>query len=320
MSINTSLYSHRFQIIEIISYFLILVPWAGDLAGSTPSKDNVSGIAVKIALSTAVAVFIVLLRDVRKKIHSLDMLKQGLAQATIHDLKGPLSSIIAVLSIISEQDMELEKKEQLLKVAVSSSKSMEKLVQILVDTERMEIAKMNLQKQNLSLPQFLKECTEIFIVLSADRGIKLTLHVEGATPPMYADRDLLRRTFENLILNAFKYSDNGGEIAVYARYTEGIFYFEVRDKGTGISPEYLDKVFEKYYRVNSSETESRQGSGLGLYFCRLAIEAHGGKIAIDSSATKGTRVLFEIPRETAPETFPWPGQQRDLTAGQTTVA
>ncbi len=291
---NTSLYSSRFHIIEVISYFLLLVPWAGDLFGLA-SASTVS-IVMKITLSVVVAVFIILLRDVRQKIHSLDMLKQSLAMATIHDLKGPLASIIGVLSIISETDMDLGKKEQLLKVAMASSKSMEKLVQILVDTDRMEIAKITLQKQKLVLGEFLRQTLDLFTFLSVNQGILLTLNAETKMPYIYADPDLLQRIFENLILNAFKYSERGSKITVNAKYEDGKFYFEVRDTGIGISREYLDKVFDKYYRVEGGKaSESRKGSGLGLYFCRLAIEAHGGKIDIDSQPGKGTNIFFELP-------------------------
>jgi two-component system sensor histidine kinase VicK len=289
---DTSLYSGRFYIIEVISYFLVFVPWAVGYLGA----GEHGAVAVRILLSTAVAVFIVVLRDVRKKIHSLDTLKQSLAMATVHDLKGPLSSIIGVLAIISEPDMEPQMKEQLLKVAVASSRSMEKLVQVLVDTDRMEIAKITLQKQNIVLEDFLPQTLSGFAFLGTDRGIALTLCVAGHMPPIYADRDLLQRVFENLLLNAFKYSDRGATIAVKAEYGGNKFRFEVRDTGIGISREDLTKVFDKYYRVEGGkEGGSRKGSGLGLYFCRLAIEAHGGSIAIDSRPGQGTSVLFEIP-------------------------
>jgi len=279
-----------------VGYFILPMPWIPDLLRGHGIPYDVSNLTVKILLSVMMLIFIALLRDVRRKINSLDVLKQDLAMAAIHDLKGPLTSIVGVLSVISEPGTDPLTKEGLLRMAVKSSQSMVKLIHTLVDTERMETAKMILQPEEFDLRPHITECLAPFKTLSADMGVKLELLVADGLPAICADKDLLGRIYENLVMNAFKYSRRGGKIWVSVRALEGSFCFEIKDIGSGISSEFIDKVFEKYYRVEGREQDSRKGSGLGLYFCRLAIEAHGGTISIKSKINEGTRVLFMIPQ------------------------
>ena len=293
---NISLYSGRFSVIEGVGYFILPMPWIPDLLRGHGIPYDASSLSVKIILTVMMLIFIALLRDVCRKINSLDVLKQDLAMAAIHDLKGPLTSIVGALSIISEPDIDPLTKERLLGVAVHSSQSMVKLINTLVDTERMEIAKMKLQPEEFDLRSHITERLAPFNTLSADMGVKLELLVADGLPAIRADRELLGRIYENLVMNAFKYSRRGGTIWVSVGLLEGFFCFEIKDIGTGISSEFIDKVFEKYYRVEGKEQDSRKGSGLGLYFCRLAIEAHGGTISIKSKENEGTRVLFRIPQ------------------------
>lgn len=126
-------------------------------------------------------------------------------------------------------------------------------------------------------------------------GSKLNFAATAPLPELCADGDLLERVLENLVFNSFKYTPKGGEISAGVEYRDGFFYFEVNDTGSGIDSEQIEKVFGKYYRVESEQNLSHRGSGLGLYFCRLAVEAQGGKIGIDSRGGKGTRVFFWIP-------------------------
>jgi signal transduction histidine kinase len=292
---SISLYGARFRVIEIVSYFLLVVPWLGWFFGENMLGYNLPGFVLEMGLSAAILAFIYLLRDVRKKIQLLDLLKQNLSLAAIHDLKGPLTSIIGALQIIEDPGMEPLMRDKLLEVAARSSRDMVKLIQVLLDTERMEIAEMAVQKQALEVGPLIAKAIAALEPVSRDTGIELTVSVAHGIPRIYADRDLLLRVFENLALNAFKYSRRGGKIRMSASYADGNFHFEVLDTGLGIGPEDIKKVFEKYYRVEGQESESRKGSGFGLYFCRLAVEAHHGRIRIESRPGQGTDVVFDIP-------------------------
>lgn len=292
---SISLYAARFRIIEIVSYFLLAVPWLGGFLGRDVLRYSAPSLVLKIGLSALIVAFIYLLRDVRRKIHSLDMLKQNLSLAAIHDLKGPLTSIIGAIQLIEDPGADPLMRDRLLGLAAQSSRDMVKLIQVLLDTERMEIAEMVVQRQELAVAPLIAEAIAALLPVSRETGIELTVSVAGGIPGIYADRDLLLRVFENLALNAFKYSRRGGKISISAVYAAGNFHFEVSDTGMGIAPENIKKVFEKYYRVEGQEKDSRKGSGFGLYFCRLAVEAHHGRIRIDSRPGLGTDVAFDIP-------------------------
>lgn len=292
---HLNVYSSRLYLVEVFSYFLLAVPWLGGVIGPDALRYGPASLALKILMSAAIVVFIWLLRDVRRKMHSLELLKQNLSLAAIHDLKSPLTAMVASLQLIEDPEMDPEMRGKLLAVAAEGSRDMQKLIQVLLDTERMEISELVLEKQRLNTRQLIQEAVSRFIPVSADTGISLSLPDAAELPELYADRDLVFRVFENLVLNAFKYSRRGGKIEVSARFEGGVFYFSVADTGQGIAPEHIEKVFGKYFRVEGQEAQSRKGSGIGLYFCRLAVEAHGGKISIDSRLGSGTTVKFEIP-------------------------
>lgn len=292
---HLNVYSTRLYLVEVFSYFLLAVPWLGGVLGPEVLRYGPASLTLKILMSAAIVVFIWLLRDVRRKMHSLELLKQNLSLAAIHDLKSPLTAMVASLQLIDDPDMDSEMRGKLLAVAAEGSRDMQKLIQVLLDTERMEISELVLKRQSLDAGQLIQEAVSRFLPVSKDTGIELNLPAAAGLPGMYADRDLVFRVFENLVLNAFKYSRRGGKIDISARFEGGVFYFSVSDTGQGIAPEHIEKVFGKYFRVEGQETQSRKGSGIGLYFCRLAVEAHGGKISIDSRLGSGTTVKFEIP-------------------------
>lgn len=287
-------YSARFRAVEILSYFLLAVPWLESLPWGTRVRGVPLILFAKLALTSGIAVFIWLLHDLRRKTSALETMKKNLSNAAIHDLKSPLTSIIGALSIVEEPGVDLVVRDNLLKMAAQSSKDMVKLIHVLLDTERMEAAAMVLEKRKLRVTPLVKEALAKLEPVSSAAGIGLTGLVEENMPPLYADYDLMTRVLENLLLNAIKYSRRGDKIDMKAGYADKIFRFEVSDTGIGIAPENIKKVFEKYYRVEGQEAESRKGSGIGLYFCRLAVEAHGGKIHISSSPGLGTKVLVEM--------------------------
>lgn len=288
-------YSARFRGMEIASYFLLAVPWLAGDAWVAALAGGPRGVYVKTALSAAMGVFIWLLHDLRKKSYALEAMKKNLSNAAIHDLKSPLTSIIGALSIVEEPGVDPVVRDKLLKVAAQSSKDMIKLIRVLLDTERMEIAAMVLEKQELQVGPLIKEAMASLEPVAAETGIELKVIVGGDLPALYADHDLMIRVLENLLLNAIKYSRRGDKIELRASRAEGALRLEVSDTGIGIAPENIERVFEKYYRVEGQEAESRKGSGLGLYFCRLAVEAHKGKIHISSRPGQGTKVLVEMP-------------------------
>lgn len=287
-------YNARFLAIEIFSYMLLPVPWIGGFLGEDLLRYGTADLVLKAGMSAAIIVFIFLLRDVRRKSRSLELLKKDLSLAAIHDLKGPLTAMIGALQLVEDNNIEPEMRDSLLSVASQSTRDMQKLIQVLLDTERMEISELVLEKSEVALLPLIREAVKPLLPVAQETGVTISLPEERAFPSMLADRDLILRVFENLMLNALKYCRRGGRIDVSADFSDGVFRFGISDNGVGIAPEHIRKVFDKYFRVQGQESQSRKGSGIGLYFCRLAVEAHGGKIAIESSPGD-TTVTIELP-------------------------
>jgi signal transduction histidine kinase len=124
----------------------------------------------------------------------------------------------------------------------------------------------------------------------------LTLHVGDLTPcVVQGDEDQLRRLLFNLLDNAIKYTPAGGTITVRGACPDGQVLVEVTDTGIGIAAEHLPHLFERFYQVDPARSRETDGTGLGLAICRSIAEAHGGRIAVESTVGRGTRVTLTLP-------------------------
>ena len=132
-----------------------------------------------------------------------------------------------------------------------------------------------------------------------DHGINLNIEVPGEVPPVLADPGRIPLVFDNLLSNALKYTPIGGEVRVTARREDGLVRFAVEDTGVGIEPQYLPRVFEKFFRVPGQE---HIDSGLGLTIAKEIVEAHGGSIEAASQVGKGAKFTFTL--QAAPEPAP----------------
>jgi signal transduction histidine kinase len=133
--------------------------------------------------------------------------------------------------------------------------------------------------------------------LAESKQLSLTTDVLAGLAPLRGDESKIRRTLVNLIGNAIKFTPCGGAIHVEAGRSENgkSVLFSVKDNGEGIPPEAFERIFEKFGQVDSRKGGRTNGTGLGLTFCKLTIEAHGGKIGVESEPTKGSKFHFTIP-------------------------
>jgi signal transduction histidine kinase len=170
------------------------------------------------------------------------------------------------------------------------------LLETLVDTSRMEQGELIPRKAPLVLKDILDEILDDARGTAAFLGVALKETIAADIPAdLNADSELLRRILSNLIHNALKYTPSGGSVSLDISSHGSAVRFAVMDTGIGIAAENLERLFSKYYRVEGSNQTGRRGSGLGLYFCRLAVEAHGGKISVSSTIDRGTTIAFDIP-------------------------
>ena len=153
-------------------------------------------------------------------------------------------------------------------------------------------------RDHMQLDELLREVIGNMQVVAQDKNITLTL-ADNPACPLIADHRQLRRVFYNLIDNAIKYTDAAGRITVSNRVTTEEATIVVSDSGTGIPPEHLPRIFDRFYRVDPSRTADGNGAGLGLSICQSIVRGYGGTIAVESTHGKGTTITVRLPREAA---------------------
>jgi two-component system sensor histidine kinase/response regulator len=222
--------------------------------------------------------------------------KEELTALIVHDLKNPLSSILSnVQYCVAQKGLGTDERESLRDV-LRASQSMVRMVMNLLDVSRSEDGALVPRLAPFELPALLDEvCSEMSHRVE-DKDQHLSLQVGAAVRALNADRDLVRRVLENLIDNAYKYSPRHATISVEAALVAGddgapdaAVEMCVRDQGEGIPAAFRQKIFEKYARVDGRAAhEVRNSHGLGLVFCRRAIDVHGGRIWVDENPPRGS--------------------------------
>jgi NtrC-family two-component system sensor histidine kinase KinB len=233
------------------------------------------------------------LRDISERLE-LAELRTDLTSMIFHDLRSPLGNIISSLEVMNaSMPYEDEALQSVLSIAFRSSRRASRLVESLLDLDRLETNRAVLARENASIGALIAEAVEETHPTAEAKGQLLRMDLQPGLPPVDIDVDMIRRVLINLLDNAIKYTHSGGEIAIASRLAEGEIVVSVKDSGEGISAEDQERIFEKFTRLG--QATRRKGLGLGLAFCRLAIEAHGGRIWVESEASKGSTFSFSLP-------------------------
>ena len=248
--------------------------------------------------------------------------KDELTALIIHDLKNPLSSILSNVQYVQGRAILPEDERESLHDVVRASQSMVRLVMNLLDVSRSEDGALVPHVTAFELPALLGEiCSEMNRRIE-DKEQRLALSVGPDVERLQGDRDLVRRIVENLIDNAYKYGPRETTISVEAASAtrddaaEETVEIRVRDEGAGIPLAYRQMIFEKYGRVAAgAEHEGRSSHGLGLVFCRRAVEVHGGAIWIDDQPARGSCFCVRLPLARLPLSAAAPAPSRAVRRG-----
>lgn len=205
-----------------------------------------------------------------------------------HDIKTPLTSMIGYLSLLSEiKDMPQEQRNRYIGFALDKSYRLEYLINELFDVARFNSEKIVLEKEEINLNLMLEQIADDFYPTLKEMNKKINFTSDEKTI-LYADPDKLSRVFNNLIKNAVNYSKENTDIDISILNKENQATVKITNKGKQIPKEKLDKIFEKFYRLDSSRTSKTGGSGLGLAIAKEIVELHGGRIYAESDMKETT--------------------------------
>ncbi|KXK14587.1 MAG: putative two-component sensor histidine kinase [Chloroflexi bacterium OLB15] len=217
-------------------------------------------------------------------------LQHDLTAMTYHDLRAPLQNVQTSFAAIERllNPSTDERVSELAQAGARSARQIGRMIRSLLDVERLENGSIHLHPQSIPLAEVMQDVIEIVAPLAADADHRLQVEIDPTMPAVMVDSNLIERVLVNLIENGIKYTPSGGSIHVTGTRKGNSAYISVIDDGPGIPYNLREAIFDKFYRINS--TSGRDGLGLGLAFCRLAIEAHGGRIWVEGEDM--ARILY----------------------------
>lgn len=229
------------------------------------------------------------------QLRRLEKLRDDLTHMVIHDLRNPLSVIFVFLDTLEYQEAKHLSADarKMVTFARRSAEDLRNMISSILDVSKMEAGEMKLQREPCDLGAIISAALAAMQPLPGSRTI--TLDAPESAPAVAADVGLIRRVLQNLLSNALKYTPDGGNVRIVVTPSPSEVRVAVIDTGPGIDPGHHQRIFEKFGQVE--DHNNRVGTGLGLTFCKLAVEAHGGRIGVESEVGKGSTFWFTLPKQ-----------------------
>lgn len=237
------------------------------------------------------------LRDISAR-KELDSLREDLNAMVYHDLRSPLANIVSSLDMMRLllNEEENHSVDSLHSIAMRATERMQRLIDTLLDVYRLEAGQPIVHLAVVNTAEMVQEAMEAIRPVVENKQQTLQAELAENLPPVQADTDMIKRVLINLLDNAAKFTPERGLITCGGEFCGGYVQLWVQDSGPGIAPEAQVKIFNKFAR--HEDNRFSKGFGLGLAFCRLAVEAHGGQIWVESRQGGGSRFIFTLPAAT----------------------
>jgi signal transduction histidine kinase len=237
------------------------------------------------------------LRRNLKQLQELEELRDSLTHMIVHDLRTPLTSLLTGLQTLEAVGELNRDQAELLGLSVQGGQTLLRMINDLLDISKLEDGSLKLEYADLRVESLIDESVRQVAPLASEKKILLAQEIVPDLPTLYADEEKLLRMLVNLLGNAIKFTPAGGTVTLSARPsdTERALLLSVTDTGEGIPAEAFARIFEKFGQVESRQAGRRMSTGLGLTFCKMVVEAHGGRIWVESELGQGSTFRCAVP-------------------------
>jgi two-component system sensor histidine kinase KdpD len=234
------------------------------------------------------------LEEVQRRLLELDELKTNLTSFIVHDLKGPISTVIANLDLLNYEPLTPEQFEYL-NLAIEDVYKMQRMVLNILDISKIEEEKIKIYREESDIYGLAQQEISSLKGLLSQKNLSISL--KGEQRLCHVDENLMRRTVANLLMNAIEHSPEDGTIEVEISYNAAgrELVVSVSDEGAGVPNDMKEKIFDKFFQAGEGRRQRKTTTGLGLTFCKLVVDAHGGKIWVEDSDKGNARFLFTVP-------------------------
>jgi signal transduction histidine kinase len=238
-----------------------------------------------------------------RQLKELETMRDDLTHMIVHDLRTPLTSVLVGMQTVEAVGDLNASQQEMLKLSIDGGHTLLGMINDLLDIDKMEKGSLQLDYGDVSPGELVSSSLAQVALLASGKNIRLSSEVAPDLPNFFGDGDKLRRTLVNLIGNALKFTPSGGAVAVSVRRGDAdgdSLVFAVQDTGEGIPKEAFDRIFEKFGQVENRKAGRKMSTGLGLTFSKMAVEAHGGRIWVESEPGQGSVFSFALPLAAPP--------------------
>ena len=212
-----------------------------------------------------------------------------------HELKTPLTSILSYAEALAEDDLDGETRKKFVDVIITEANRMDRLIGDLLQLSRLSGEQYPLNRRRFPFDVLIRNCVEKIKLEAEHRNLTIETFIIGELPEVMMDVDKMEQVILNILSNSMKYTPEKGVITIYAGMNFNQVYAKILDTGIGIPAEGIDRVFERFYRVDKARTRKEGGTGLGLAISKEIVDAHGGTISLASVFGEGTEVMIKLP-------------------------
>ena len=286
-------FTHTEEVLDIAVFVIV----AATIGATTAALRRAQRLAELQAtsLARANAELTDQIEEVRRLSERLERTREEVLGMVAHDLRNPLNLMVMTTEVLEDPSLSVDRRRALTAVARRAAGQMNRLIADLLDRARIRAGRLSLDVAEIPVSALVSQAVETYRPLAEKRGIELQTDIQAADMTVRADAARAQQVLGNLLGNALKFTEPGGSIQLRSRSAEREAVFEVSDTGPGIPAEDVPHLFEQFWQKRNGDG---RGIGLGLVIAKAIVEAHGGRIHVESTPGQGSTFVFTLPAPT----------------------